>query len=593
MMHAKIVLVATLVCCSVGVAQPASEQPEPESNPQSLAQFIFDMIELDGVERGLALIDEYKDSSKFYFSEAEFYKTGHVLYQKGAIDDALSVMQAAKAHFPKIKRSLALHLFEIAHKDGASNAAEWLAANRNSKEFDIVEREFDLSISTLLKAGKTLEAKVLAELCVQKFPKSSDAQHHLADIYATLGQDELALQKYRECLALKSGNNFFTLAVEPATSYSPTVLPDDVTKLFEASGNSESKTAFVFVQGGPDPALGVYRRDPLSLLPDQNEILRVHISQAQILNPKLLASSPVLTESQCLFEHGQSAEMLSRTVAYLKKQHEKVFVIGHSYGCAIALEYLYSKENVADKVVLMASDLDEDLRNFEVEKGTGKLVRWVDGVEPYEKQFFGDFPMLPLLRKDLDRIFANTDLLVESHSKRRFTKLLDGRDLSNVVFVHARFDESNGRTKPHELEFLRSHGAQTVETFGDHDSMLSPSFMSNLYYHLKDGAVLKQSVAARLRSDIDSLGAQKAIARYRQNKDSAKWHPIVEEEVNLLGYQFVKQGRLDDALAVFQLNVESFPNSWNVYDSLAETYLAKGETELARVNYTKSLEIHP
>jgi tetratricopeptide (TPR) repeat protein len=41
------------------------------------------------------------------------------------------------------------------------------------------------------------------------------------------------------------------------------------------------------------------------------------------------------------------------------------------------------------------------------------------------------------------------------------------------------------------------------------------------------------------------------------------------------------------------LNVELYPASWNVYDSLADGYLANGDKELAIANYKKSLEMNP
>ena len=50
---------------------------------------------------------------------------------------------------------------------------------------------------------------------------------------------------------------------------------------------------------------------------------------------------------------------------------------------------------------------------------------------------------------------------------------------------------------------------------------------------------------------------------------------------------------MQEALAVFKLNVESYPASWNVYDSLGEAYKNAGETTLAIHNYEKSLELNP
>lgn len=50
---------------------------------------------------------------------------------------------------------------------------------------------------------------------------------------------------------------------------------------------------------------------------------------------------------------------------------------------------------------------------------------------------------------------------------------------------------------------------------------------------------------------------------------------------------------MKEAIEVFKLNVEAFPQSFNAYDSLGEAFAAAGEQELAVKNYEKSLELNP
>jgi tetratricopeptide (TPR) repeat protein len=66
-----------------------------------------------------------------------------------------------------------------------------------------------------------------------------------------------------------------------------------------------------------------------------------------------------------------------------------------------------------------------------------------------------------------------------------------------------------------------------------------------------------------------------------------------ENDVNALGYQLLFAGKVDDALEVFKMNTEMYPESWNVWDSLGEGYMNKGETEMAVQNYTKALGMAP
>jgi hypothetical protein len=66
-----------------------------------------------------------------------------------------------------------------------------------------------------------------------------------------------------------------------------------------------------------------------------------------------------------------------------------------------------------------------------------------------------------------------------------------------------------------------------------------------------------------------------------------------ENNINTLGYQYLFAGRVDDAMVIFKKNVEMFPDSWNVYDSLAECYAAAKDNEHAIEFYTKALENAP
>jgi hypothetical protein len=64
-----------------------------------------------------------------------------------------------------------------------------------------------------------------------------------------------------------------------------------------------------------------------------------------------------------------------------------------------------------------------------------------------------------------------------------------------------------------------------------------------------------------------------------------------EVEMNALGYQLLGQQKTDDAIAIFEKNVKAHPESWNVYDSLAEAYGIKGDKKKAIDNYSKAASL--
>ena len=87
---------------------------------------------------------------------------------------------------------------------------------------------------------------------------------------------------------------------------------------------------------------------------------------------------------------------------------------------------------------------------------------------------------------------------------------------------------------------------------------------------------------------------EEATAGYRRIK---REHPadqsVAEDRLNNLGYVLMRQKKLKEAIEIFKLNIEFYPTSWNVYDSLGEAYMNNGEKELAIANYKKSLELNP
>jgi CubicO group peptidase (beta-lactamase class C family) len=87
-------------------------------------------------------------------------------------------------------------------------------------------------------------------------------------------------------------------------------------------------------------------------------------------------------------------------------------------------------------------------------------------------------------------------------------------------------------------------------------------------------------------------GAGAALDRYSALKKSEPGK-AGERMLNTLGYTLLFSGQTQDAIAVFRRNVEEYPKSSNVYDSLGEAYMKDGQKGLAIENYERSLELNP
>jgi tetratricopeptide (TPR) repeat protein len=104
----------------------------------------------------------------------------------------------------------------------------------------------------------------------------------------------------------------------------------------------------------------------------------------------------------------------------------------------------------------------------------------------------------------------------------------------------------------------------------------------------------RKSIAGALSATIASTGIEQAVKQYRTLKASAPTtYNFDEEQLNTLGYDLLRTKKFKEAIYIFQLNVEAYPHSSNVYDSLGEAYMDDGEKTPAIANYEKSLQLNP
>ena len=113
-------------------------------------------------------------------------------------------------------------------------------------------------------------------------------------------------------------------------------------------------------------------------------------------------------------------------------------------------------------------------------------------------------------------------------------------------------------------------------------------------FDLKEYWQVVKNINPRFLELLRNQSVQEAIDYYDAfHKENPRIPLFTERQINALGYEFLFDNKYDDAIALFQLNVKVFPESFNVYDSLAEGYMGNEQYDLAIINYKKSLEINP
>lgn len=146
------------------------------------------------------------------------------------------------------------------------------------------------------------------------------------------------------------------------------------------------------------------------------------------------------------------------------------------------------------------------------------------------------------------------------------------------------FEEAQARYPvPANLEYLKA--------LGHDDSRIAAFHRRNLQAFW---AQIKPSAAAAIQAELERNGIEAARARFAAMRADPRHTYFIEEaRFNALGYQLLGQGKSGAAIAVFEMNVDAFPASWNVYDSLGEALMNDGQREAAIANFRKSLELNP
>ena len=104
----------------------------------------------------------------------------------------------------------------------------------------------------------------------------------------------------------------------------------------------------------------------------------------------------------------------------------------------------------------------------------------------------------------------------------------------------------------------------------------------------------KKSIAEALFATFKQKGIGAALRQYSELKRAqSNTYNFAESELNTLGYQFIRMQKVKEAIDIFKLNTEAYPQSSNAYDSLGEAYMISGDKERAIINYQRSVELNP
>jgi D-alanyl-D-alanine-carboxypeptidase/D-alanyl-D-alanine-endopeptidase len=104
----------------------------------------------------------------------------------------------------------------------------------------------------------------------------------------------------------------------------------------------------------------------------------------------------------------------------------------------------------------------------------------------------------------------------------------------------------------------------------------------------------KIPIGSKLKIIIENEGIETATRTYWELKENQTDEYVLgENQLNTLGYSYLREEEYKKAISVFKINTEAFPNSSQAYDSYGEALMNNNDNALAIANYKKSVELNP
>jgi len=285
-------------------------------------------------------------------------------------------------------------------------------------------------------------------------------------------------------------------------------------------------------------------------------------------------------------------------LAYMKNQPyidtEKIGVLGYGTGAAAAL-LLQMRNSDIDAVACMQGTFDND--------NISEILRR----NPYFNIGRMDVPLLHLYRESESSV--GSELLKEVRFSPRyvvnFSTEYDAL-LTTYELIASLKRDSTGQLSPQNIDGYKTSSRYVLNFYRAYLSEDGPSkkFLEAdpAENDIETGALTVTVFPAeeapptevQFMNIINERGVETAVQLYRKFKSSNPGHIFFREaNINVLGYQYLQTGRVQEALSLLELNTEEFPTSANTWDSYGEVCMAVGDYPKALENYKKALEILP
>lgn len=134
-----------------------------------------------------------------------------------------------------------------------------------------------------------------------------------------------------------------------------------------------------------------------------------------------------------------------------------------------------------------------------------------------------------------------------------------------------------------------------IIVLANYDEPIAEEVGNNIYKLLAGKEIRKpgSNVFRKLYSAYAEKGNQYLKTHFHDIIKDSFFEMEEDFLLNRVGYDLLNEKRTKDAIEVFKVNTELFPEIANAWDSLAEAYATDGQKELAVKFYKKTIEVNP
>jgi pimeloyl-ACP methyl ester carboxylesterase len=253
-------------------------------------------------------------------------------------------------------------------------------------------------------------------------------------------------------------------------------------------------------------------------------------------------------------------------------------LVGHQMGGAIIRAFADQyKEETAGLVLV------DPFQEFEVNEVPEEVIA--------RENFRGDSAM-----KQMPAVFRNEFQTLRNEISNGFPEMKSlgpSPDVPTVLLVGGKGNFNNWQKN--QFDFFQSK----FTGLADSRMILIPQ--SPHYIQSYDPVAVIESIRRvvfpdperTLRKILLEKGIDSTISHYNKLKADYPKDLLREKLLNSLGYAALNKGDYKGAIKLLSLNVQRYPNSYNVYDSIAEAYLKSGNKDEAIKNYQRSYKMNP